>query len=593
MSNRTYLLRLIIPFAVMVVIVVGLSGWLIYRSGYETARQQQMQDLAGDASQLSELLRSEGFRITDTVRRRIDDDTRFRDVRFTIIDRDGNVMLDTRAALEALNNHNDRPEVVEARRVGTGASIRDSYTQKMTYVYAAQAVPGSDGVIARASRAERTPLQVSTRMVAQLAGAVVASVLIMSLLALMLHRRWIAPVMRLASAAEQMAAGQWQTRVEPAGVSELREFSTRLNDLAEQAQKQVDDLQHQRSDLTSLVDSLPDPIVLTDPSQRVILINQPAARFLHVTTQQATGAKLISILGETSLLDVHEQITSHETRAGTPIVREIRVTRQAQKLTYQAVAARMQGGGVLMVLRDVSQLASAVQMKTDFVANASHELRTPIAAIKIAFETLSDVYSEDPQQTARCIEIIADHLRRLEEMLQDLLDLSRVETPDLKPEIAPLRGAEVLAAIRNTMGPLARNKEIDLSLEVEEGLTFDSDRRLLNLVLKNLVENAIKYTPPGGRASVKLSREPAEEGGSNILLRVTDTGIGIPPQHLERVFERFYQVDAARSGSGGRGTGLGLAIVKHAVLALGGQVKLDSTLGRGTTVTCTLPERAG
>jgi two-component system phosphate regulon sensor histidine kinase PhoR len=270
----------------------------------------------------------------------------------------------------------------------------------------------------------------------------------------------------------------------------------------------------------------------------------------------------------------------------------VRLNRNGQQLTYLTLAARVRGGGVLMVLRNVSDMASAVQMKTDFVANASHELRTPIGAIKLAFETLQDVYKEDPQQTERCITIISGHLRRLEEMLNDLLDLSHVESPDLKPHFAAVRVDELFTMVRSTMSAMARQKSVELSFRREPNApeSFESDRRLLNLVLRNLVENGIKFTPPGGRVSVSVAGSADRDG--SIVLRVADTGVGIPPEHLERVFERFYQVDAARSGTTGRGTGLGLANVKHAINALGGSVKLQSTVNVGTTVTCRLPQHA-
>jgi two-component system phosphate regulon sensor histidine kinase PhoR len=223
-------------------------------------------------------------------------------------------------------------------------------------------------------------------------------------------------------------------------------------------------------------------------------------------------------------------------------------------------------------------------MKTDFVANASHELRTPIAAIKVAFETLSDVYHEDPKQTARCVEIIDGHINRLEDMLADLLDLSRVESPENKPHLEPLKAGDVFAMIRQSLAAVARQKEISLTFHGEDDFSFDSDKRLINLIVKNLIENSLKFTQAGG--NVTLSVE-AEKGLA--VLRVIDTGIGIPPQHLDRVFERFYQVDAARSSTAGRGTGLGLAIVKHAVHALGGEVELTSEVGKGTTVECLFP----
>jgi two-component system phosphate regulon sensor histidine kinase PhoR len=273
-------------------------------------------------------------------------------------------------------------------------------------------------------------------------------------------------------------------------------------------------------------------------------------------------------------------------------MRELRVQRGGQRVTYQAVAVGAKSGGVLLVLRNVSVMAAAVQMKTDFVANASHELRTPLSAISAAFETLRDVYTEDPEQSSRCIAIIAEHLRRLEEMLRDLLDLSRVESPDLKPHVAPLKLPELVAQLRATMGPMARQKAVQLDFSTSGGavpdVQFRSDRRLVDLVLKNLIDNAIKFTPAGGKITVNLAHANGGPNGT-VLLEVRDTGIGIPPEHRQRVFERFYQVDTARSASAGRGTGLGLAIVKHAVHALGGSVELTSAVGVGTTVTCTLP----
>jgi two-component system, OmpR family, phosphate regulon sensor histidine kinase PhoR len=273
----------------------------------------------------------------------------------------------------------------------------------------------------------------------------------------------------------------------------------------------------------------------------------------------------------------------------------VQLTRRGLRFIYQAVAVRTAGGGEVLVLRDVTALAGAVQMKTDFVANASHELRTPIAAIKIAFETLREVYAEDPGQADRCVQIIAGHMGRLEDLLRDLLDLSRVESTELKPYYRETKSADVFALIRSSLGPMARQKGVELRTGDIHPLTFLTDERLLNLVLKNLVENSIKFTPAGGSVAVSIEAEAGDGDGSapkSIAVKVIDTGIGIPPEHLDRVFERFYQVNASRTSSAGRGTGLGLAIVKHAAAAMGGTVRLESEVGKGTTVTCMLPQPA-
>jgi two-component system phosphate regulon sensor histidine kinase PhoR len=417
------------------------------------------------------------------------------------------------------------------------------------------------------------------------------------------RRAWKTPVSRLEWAAQRMARGEWDVRVQPHGASGVQRMATNLNLLAAQAYKQLSDLQHQRGGLQTLVDTLPDPILAVAPGGRITLMNAAAAKLFSLQPEQALDQKLVNVVNDEQIVELYEALAEQRTKnpsaLSLPLNREIRLARGGQKSTYQAVATRPPGGGALLVLRDVSKLAGAMQMKTDFAANASHELRTPVAAIKIAFETLRDVYREDPVQTDRCMAVIDGHLRRLEEMLRDLLDLSRVESAELRPSVLAVRTSELLGTLKSTIGPMARQKNVELQLGDSDPNTpaeFRTDSRLVNLVLKNLVENSIKFTPPGGRVTVLIRQSPAlaPSDPGTVTLTVSDTGIGIAPEHADRVFERFYQVDSARTGgAAGRGTGLGLAIVKHAVHALGGAVSLQSTPGQGTTVTCEFPQTIG
>jgi two-component system, OmpR family, phosphate regulon sensor histidine kinase PhoR len=427
---------------------------------------------------------------------------------------------------------------------------------------------------------------------------VIAAALVLVLSSTVIRRRgWIEPMQRMERAAARMARGEWNVRVQPHGTAGAQRLATNLNQLATQAYNQLSDLQQQRGGLQALVDTLPDPILATDPAGRITLLNSPAARLLSIQPAQAIQQKLVNVVSDEPIVELYESLVgaggARLTGPTTMINREIRLVRDGQRQTYQAVATRAPGGGALLVLRDVTRLSATVQMKTDFVANASHELRTPLAAIKIAFETLRDVFREDPDQTERCVTIIDGHLRRLEEMLRDLLDLSRVENADIKPRVVTVKTADLLQAVKATMGPMARAKNVELRLgdsDPDTPLDFRTDLRLLNLVVKNLVENSIKFTPAAGKVTVSISKSPSAAG--NVVLSVADTGIGIAPEHRERVFERFYQVDSVRTGACGRGTGLGLAIVKHAVHALGGTVTLQSAVGAGTTVMCEFPQPA-
>jgi signal transduction histidine kinase len=393
--------------------------------------------------------------------------------------------------------------------------------------------------------------------------------------------RWASRIQDLTRQATQAAKTNWLEPIPSTGPADVRRLADRLNRIAGETQRRFADLQHRQADLNTLVDALPDPILASDELGKLILMNAPAAGLLLLSSREAIGQKVVSAISDEPVVELFEAIT-----AETPAVqRQIKLTRGGQKITCAAVASRMPGGGTLVVLRDVSTLARTIQMKTDFVANASHELRTPITAIKIAFETMQDAFESDPEQVDKCMSVIDGNLHRLEEMLRDLLDLSRVEGPEHQPAKVAVKSAELFNAVRATMLPVAQQKGVELQFEESEVEQFISDGRLLNLVLKNLVENGIKYTLPGGKVSVRVA-----DVDSQVILTVSDTGIGIGPEHIDRVFERFYQVDPARSGSAGRGTGLGLAIVRHAVHAIGGNVKLESQIGVGTTVTCVFPQ---
>ena len=408
------------------------------------------------------------------------------------------------------------------------------------------------------------------------------------------RRRWESPAERLTHVAADLAAGRWEARVrvDRSASFEMRRLAGAVDRAADAAEARFNSLSVRSANLKLLVDALPDPILLSDERDRIVLINAPAERLLQLPPQQVVGRPFVAAVNDLAILDLFESCIRHRDSGtpGRPIDREIRLLRRGQRLQFQSHAEGTGRGGVLIVLRDVSSLAATIQMKTDFVANASHELRTPISAIKVAFETLREVYrDEDETLSTRCVAIIDGHLRRLEEMLRDLLDLSRVESQDLKPTLGPVHAGELTTLLRSIWLPVASGKGVELALpEPSAGDEFVSDRRLLDLVLKNLVENAIKFTPAGGR--VEMTFERREDGA--VALAVADTGCGIPAEHVERVFERFYQVDPARSGAAGRGTGLGLAIVKHAVNALGGQIDVRSKPGQGTTITCLLPQAA-
>jgi two-component system phosphate regulon sensor histidine kinase PhoR len=245
---------------------------------------------------------------------------------------------------------------------------------------------------------------------------------------------------------------------------------------------------------------------------------------------------------------------------------------------------------VLVTLHDVTEMARTIAAKTDFVANASHELRTPIAALRMAAETLQAAGS-DQEMRARVIGMIQNHVVRLDELVRDMLDLSKLESFDAPVAVKPLRMTDLAGDLYELFEDSCRARRVELVFQLDPALEhLRTDKRLLMLIAKNLVENAAKFARSGTTVRVVAdARAEPDEDLDALRLRVIDRGPGIPLEQQRRIFERFYQVDSARTGSATRGSGLGLAIVKHACKVLGGRVSVESELGRGTTMTVDLP----
>lgn len=335
-----------------------------------------------------------------------------------------------------------------------------------------------------------------------------------------------------------------------------------------------------------------EPIIAADPAGRIIFINPSAEELLGVRADRVVGQGTDQAFTQSELLGLIE-----DARGGKPVRRELRVTTPDGPRVWQVSAlpvaapagtAVPSGLAIVIVVRDVTEASLALHVKTDFVANASHELRTPIAAMRIALDTLGAVEDEDAAMRARLMGIIATNVGRLEEMVRDLLDLSRLESPDAPVEHQPISIEALARELAASFEHVCSQRGLTLAFDIQPGLAdVRTDRRLLMLVLSNLVDNATKFAFEGSTVRI---RAQIDLGNSGVRFEVIDKGVGIPLDQQPRIFERYYQVDAARTpGSSRRGTGLGLAIVKHAVRRLGGTIRLQSVWHQGTTITVELP----
>jgi two-component system phosphate regulon sensor histidine kinase PhoR len=343
--------------------------------------------------------------------------------------------------------------------------------------------------------------------------------------------------------------------------------------------------------LRAVFDAAASPIIATNASGEVVLCNQAAEDFFD-RRASLIGQSIEELFTQVDVLSMHAAA-----RKGQPQSGQCRIQRPDGPRTFQVFAApvpipgsptapQSQATGVAVTLRDITELATAVQLKTDFVANASHELRTPLSSIKAAVDTLADGAWDDPSMRDRLTQMIAGNVTRLEEMVRDLLDLSRLESPEAPVQPEAVRVASVCDSLRDLFDGVLRERSLTLSFEADPAAEFiTSDQRLFTLILKNLVDNATKFAYEGSTVRVVFTPD-----GSDLIIKVIDKGVGIPFGQQQRIFQRFFQVDPARSGAAQRrGTGLGLAIVKHAVKALGGTISVESVWKEGTTMTVVLP----
>jgi two-component system phosphate regulon sensor histidine kinase PhoR len=437
------------------------------------------------------------------------------------------------------------------------------------------ALPGIDGAI-RASIGG---------VVRAAAGLIAGSAVLASVCLLWLATSALSSSAReVRDAALRMAAGDYSGRTRLPGGDDVAEAGKALDSLAANLETTLADLHRERAVQGQILEGMQEGVLVLDRDGRVVMMN-PAFRAMLLLGTEAKGKLLLEVVRHAEL---HEIVDRARTR-GTTALGEIDLPGiKPRRLLTHATAFAGEAGGLLAVFVDVTDLRRLESLRRDFVANVSHELRTPVTAMRSAAETLrvSALYDEDVSVALRFVTMIERNGERLQSLIEDLLELSRLESKEFR-----LKKEEVdLAVVGNIMLGLFREradkKGVKLGVAIEEGLApLTTDQRALEQVVANLIDNAIKYCPAG--ASVTLA---AQRAGSSVRVVVRDTGQGIAPTHLPRLFERFYRVDAGRSRDVG-GTGLGLSIVKHLVEAMGGQVTVESEVGKGSSFAVSLPVR--
>ena len=507
--------------------------------------------------------------------------------RVTVVSAEGMVLADSQSDPQTMENHAARPEILQAFAEGSGRSIRHSATLHRDLVYLAvrqgpTAGPvGKKYVLRFALPVEtvgqllwpfRKSLWLASGLILLLAGLVVVAV----------SRKFSDRIERLTAFSQRVAEGDFRAQASDGTGDALDVLSDSLNQTATRLDKTIRTLTEERNLSSAILGSMVEGVLVVNAAERVVFANRSFAEILGMGVPPQTGSGLVECVRQTELIEAVHKVLGGEPRVEAEIVTG---TLRQHYFAATVASVRTTGtDGAVLVLHDITDLRKLERVRRDFVANVSHEFRTPLTAIQGFAETLLAGAMDDPQNRGRFLEIIVEHSRRLARLTEDLLMLSKMDADRLDFETRRIPVGPFIESCMETAQPRARDKDLRLSVNQPTKIPdIAGDRRRLTEVLQNLLDNAIQYTPAGGQIMVS-----AEVSGSEVVFTVSDTGIGIPQAEQPRIFERFYRVDVARSREVG-GTGLGLAISKHLVEGHGGRIWVESEIGQGAQFHFSVP----
>jgi two-component system phosphate regulon sensor histidine kinase PhoR len=550
--------------AATVVVLVVVSDTVVARAVSDRVTERfgrELEHLSGDLPRVPPEARPDFLRAT----------ARQLDCRVTLIAKDGTVLDDTDfrpSEISAIENHSNREEVRQAARLGEGMSRRFSPTERRSLLYVARRLP--DGGILRLAASETRLRQVQLSYLWTMRLAIAAACLTLFLIGSAASRRFSQPIADLTRGASAIAAGDFGRDLPRSGGEEVQLLSSAVQRMKDSLGTALERAEGERRLTAMVFETLPDGLVVVDSKLRVLESNESFAAMTGVPSPAGRG--VYELLREKPLYECFEATV------GTGKTSE-RVVRLPDDRVWQVAVVPLPDGhraAAVGVLRDVSRLEKTEAMRRTFVGDVSHELRTPIASIAAAAETLAEG-SPDDAESAELLGLIRRQSDRMRELIDDLMDLAQIESgavPLVREEIAL---HELLTEVAEDLGPAARDRRVDVRVLGDASVSAVGDRRRLGQLARNLIDNAIKFSPEGAPVVVRVWRQAGRAGFS-----VEDLGPGIPKAERDKIFQRFYQVDRSRSKAR-PGSGLGLAIVKHIAQLHGAAVDVDGEVGQGST----------
>ena len=506
--------------------------------------------------------------------------------RATLVASDGKVLADSAENPAAMENHLARPEIREALEKGTGRAVRRSPTLKADLVYLAHRYEFRNApvMIVRLSvplhRLEETRFAFRSR----LWGISLLILVIAGGISLLFFRSVSRRIGRLNEFSRRVADGDFRPLPQESRTDELADLSNTFGQTAVKLDRTIKTLTEERNRSAAVLASMEEGVAVIGNDQRVVYCNSAFCRDAGMANSSCEGRPVMELIRHSDLLSmVQKALSGSETIHGEVVVGSIRTRSFA--VTAAPISFEGATTGAVMVLHDITEIRRLERARRDFIANISHEFKTPLTAIQGFAETLLGGALDDAQNRMRFLEIIREHALRLGRLTDDLLKLAQIEAGQMKRETRPVAISEIVDPCLEVTRIKAEQKGLLLGVDYARDLPMlMGDVRAFQEILQNLLDNAVRYTPSGGSIRVKAGVE-----GSELLLSVSDTGIGIPKADQDRIFERFYRADAARSRESG-GTGLGLSIVRHLVEAHGGRIRVESEVGQGSTFFVYLPQ---
>ncbi len=505
--------------------------------------------------------------------------------RITIVDLKGDVMADTEKNPEELENHKNRQEIRQAYMGKIGKSIRYSSSVKTMMMYVALPVLKNDAIIAalRLSLPLSKINYLSKSIWGIIFSSTIAGLIIAFFMSTVFSKRVTKPMEEVTQAAKEMAQGNYGMKIPVRASGEIKILAESFNRMSDNLQKTINDLKDGRDKTEAVLSSMAEGLIAVDHNCHIVMMNSAAEKLFKIKKDEFLGRHLLEMLRNKELYDLVNTVLT----TSKNLSQELKIITSTEKIFYINISPinKIENSGAVIILRDITDLRKLEKVRTEFVANISHELKTPLTSIAGFVETLLDGAYKSQDHCKYFLGIIKQETDRMTRLINELLYFSHIEKNGTEIIKKPVDIIEVIMKTLSILQTAINEKKHKVNLKLPENIAhiLSNEDSLLQIMI-NLLDNAIKYTPEGGTISIMV-----EETLENVLITVADNGIGIAEDELDRIFERFYRVDRARSGEIG-GTGLGLAMVKHLVKGLEGWIKVESELEKGTSFTVYIPK---